>query len=78
MVIAMIRTKHSTEIADFSAAAGDIKYVWEKSRLLFYTHSFATTFRQAKTFTTVSEIDSWIAASPSTVAQIGIVVRRFH
>lgn len=59
-------TKHWTEIPDFSPEAGDIKYVWEKSRFAFlydlirYDHHF----REDMSETVFSEIDSWIDENP--------------
>lgn len=59
-------TRHWTQIPDFSPTAGDIKYVWEKSRFAFlyplirYDLSTQTDFSD----TVFSEIDSWIAANP--------------
>lgn len=59
-------TKHWTEIPDFSAEAGDIKYVWEKSRFTFlydlirYDHHFGKD--QSKIV--FSLIESWIDNNP--------------
>lgn len=59
-------TKHWTEIPDFSPEAGDIKYVWEKSRFAFlydlirYDHHF----KEDQSETVFGEIDSWIAENP--------------
>jgi hypothetical protein len=59
-------TKHWTKILDFSPEAGDIKYVWEKSRFTFlydlirYNHHF----QKDQSKTVFSEIESWIEANP--------------
>lgn len=58
--------KHWSEVEDFSVAAGDIKFVWEKSRfswiydLIRYDHHYKAD-SSAYIF---SEIDSWIKANP--------------
>ena len=58
--------KHWTEIADYSIEAGDIKYVWEKSRFSFlydiirYDYHFDKDCSQF----VFSEILSWIKANP--------------
>jgi hypothetical protein len=58
--------KHWTEIPDFSPAAGDIKYVWEKSRFAFLysliRHDYHTGEDMAETV--FGEIESWITANP--------------
>lgn len=60
------QTVHWSEIPDFSAEAGDIKYVWEKGRFTFlfdlirYDHHFQ--FDAAETV--FGEIESWIKANP--------------
>lgn len=59
-------TKHWSEVQDISAEAGDIKYVWEKSRfsyiydLIRYDYHFGEDCSEL----IFSEIDSWIAANP--------------
>lgn len=59
-------TRHWTDIPDFSPEAGDIKYVWEKSRFAFlydlirYDHHF----QADQSETVFSEIESWIEANP--------------
>lgn len=59
-------SKHWTEIPDFSREAGDIKYVWEKSRFTFlydlirYDHHFDRD--QSKTV--FLQIESWIDNNP--------------
>jgi len=59
-------SKHWSQINDFQASNGDIKYVWEKSRfshlvtLMRYDFHFETD-NSAFIF---SEIQSWIAANP--------------
>ena len=58
--------KHWTEINDFSQEAGDIKFVWEKSRfsyfytLLRYDYHFE---KDCSEFIFI-EIESWLAANP--------------
>ncbi len=58
--------KHWSEIPDFSAEIGDIKYVWEKSRFTY----FQTVLRHDVQFESdssewlFSQMDSWIAANP--------------
>ena len=59
-------TKHWTEVADLSAAAGDIKYVWEKSRFS-YIYQFIRQQQRGgydAAELVFSEIDSWIEANP--------------
>lgn len=59
-------TKHWTEIPDFSVEAGDIKYVWEKSRFTFlydlirYDHHF----EKDQSKTVFSQIENWIDTNP--------------
>lgn len=59
-------TKHWSEIPDLSEAAGDIKYVWEKSRfsylltLIRYDYHFDIDLSEF----VFAEIESWIAANP--------------
>ncbi len=57
---------HWTEIQDLSKEAGDIKYVWEKSRFSFlYTlirHDYH--FEKDNAELVFSEIDSWIKSNP--------------
>lgn len=59
-------TKHWTEIPDFSHEAGDIKYVWEKSRFAFLYDLIRYDFhvQEDQSETVFGEIDSWIAANP--------------
>ena len=58
--------KHWSEIPDFSEEAGDIKYVWEKSRfswlttLIRYDYHFQVDLSEF----VFSEIDSWIDHNP--------------
>ncbi|MEL6866901.1 MAG: alginate lyase family protein [Bacteroidota bacterium] len=58
--------KHWTEVEDFSDKAGDIKYVWEKSRFSFlytlirYDYHFDVDSSEQ----VFAEIDSWIKANP--------------
>jgi hypothetical protein len=60
-------SKHWTEIPDFSAEAGDIKYVWEKSRFAFLYDliRYDYYFQQDQSETVFGEIDSWIAENPT-------------
>lgn len=59
-------TKHWSEIPDLSEEAGDIKFVWEKSRfsylltLIRYDYHFEEDLSEF----VFSEIESWIAANP--------------
>lgn len=59
-------TKHWSEIPDLSEEAGDIKYVWEKSRfsylltLIRYDYNFDQDLAEF----VFSEIESWIDANP--------------
>ncbi|RDB03081.1 alginate lyase family protein [Runella aurantiaca] len=59
-------TKHWTQIPDFSPTAGDIKYVWEKSRFAFLypliRYDFYT--KEDLSETVFAEIESWITANP--------------
>ena len=59
-------TKHWTEIPDFSPEAGDIKYVWEKSRFAFLHDliRYDFHFQEDQSETVFKEIDSWIAENP--------------
>jgi hypothetical protein len=58
--------EHWTDIPDLSAKAGDIKYVWEKSRfsylltLIRYDHHYGKALGEV----VFSEIDSWLDANP--------------
>ncbi|TWI19965.1 heparinase II/III family protein [Sphingobacterium siyangense] len=58
--------KHWSEIPDLSVEAGDIKYVWEKSRfswvltLIRYDHHYNNDLAEF----VLSEIDSWIEHNP--------------
>jgi len=58
--------KHWSEIPDFSETAGDIKYVWEKSRfaylltLIRYDYHFSQDLSEF----VFSEMESWIDANP--------------
>jgi hypothetical protein len=60
------KNKHWTEIADFSSEAGDIKYVWEKSRFTFlydilrYDYHFDHDCSEH----VLTEILSWIDSNP--------------
>ena len=58
--------KHWTEIPDFSSEAGDIKYVWEKSRFAFLYDliRYDFHFQEDQAETVFGEIESWIAANP--------------
>jgi hypothetical protein len=58
--------KHWTEIETLDPAAGDIKYVWEKSRFCFlYTIiRYDYHFKQDQSEYAISEIISWIDSNP--------------
>lgn len=58
--------KHWTQIPDFSPTAGDIKYVWEKSRFAFLYPLIRYDFQVNEDLseTVFKEIDSWIASNP--------------
>ena len=58
--------KHWTQIADFSKEAGDIKYVWEKSRFsyLYDVIRYDFHFNEDCSEFVFSEIISWINANP--------------
>lgn len=60
-------TRHWTEIPDFSPQAGDIKYVWEKSRFTFLYDlvRYDSYFREDQSALVFGKIDSWIAANPT-------------
>ena len=58
-------TKHWTEINDYNPEAGDIKYVWEKSRFS-YLHTiirYDFHFQQDNSKFVFDEIDSWISSN---------------
>jgi len=59
-------TKHWTEIEDISSSAGDIKYVWEKSRFsyLYDIIRYDYHFDQDNSSFVFSEIEDWIEANP--------------
>ncbi len=59
-------TKHWTEIPDFSVEAGDIKYVWEKSRFAFLYDliRYDAHFQEDQSEIVFREIESWIAENP--------------
>lgn len=59
-------TNHWTQISDFSPTAGDIKYVWEKSRFAFLYPLIRYDFhgKEDLSETVFAEIDSWIIANP--------------
>lgn len=59
-------SKHWSEIQDLSEEAGDIKYVWEKSRFsyLLTLIRYDYHFDQDLSEFIFSEIDSWIIANP--------------
>ncbi|MDQ2720955.1 MAG: heparinase II/III family protein [Bacteroidota bacterium] len=58
--------KHWTEIADYSEEAGDIKYVWEKSRFsyLYDIIRYDYHFNEDCSSFVFSEILSWIKSNP--------------
>ena len=59
-------SKHWSEIADLSEVAGDIKYVWEKSRFSYLLTLIRYDFHTSNDLSefVFSEIDSWIKANP--------------
>jgi hypothetical protein len=59
-------SKHWTEIADYSNKAGDIKYVWEKSRFsyLYDIIRYDYHFEKDCSAFIFSEILSWITSNP--------------
>ncbi len=59
-------SKHWTEIADYSKAAGDIKYVWEKSRFsyLYDIIRYDYHFNDDKAELVFRDILSWIKSNP--------------
>lgn len=58
--------KHWSEIQDFSASSGDIKFVWEKSRFSYLLTIMRNDFHfgQDHSEFVFSEIESWIEANP--------------
>ncbi|MCJ8164440.1 heparinase II/III family protein [Pontibacter sp. E15-1] len=59
-------TRHWSQISDLSSTAGDIKYVWEKSRFS-YLHTilrYDYHFEQDSAEWVFAELDSWIRANP--------------
>lgn len=60
------KNKHWTEINDFDSDAGDIKYVWEKSRFsyLYSVLRYDYHFEEDHSQFVFSEIESWIANNP--------------
>jgi hypothetical protein len=58
--------KHWTEINDFSQEAGDIKFVWEKSRFsyLYTLIRYDYHFEKDCSAFIFDEIESWLAANP--------------
>jgi hypothetical protein len=59
-------SKHWTEIADLSPEAGDIKYVWEKSRFAFIYTLIRYDYHAKQDMSEVvfDEIINWIEANP--------------
>lgn len=59
-------TKHWSEIPDLSEEAGDIKYVWEKSRFSYLLTLIRYDYHYNEDLSEFifSEIDSWIDANP--------------
>ncbi len=59
-------TKHWTEIEDLSSTAGDIKYVWEKSRFsyLYDIIRYDYHFDKDNSDYVFQEIEDWIKANP--------------
>lgn len=58
--------KHWTEIADYSKEAGDIKYVWEKSRFSYLYDIIRYDYHHQEdcSHLVFADIESWIAANP--------------
>lgn len=58
--------KHWSEISDFSAATGDIKYVWEKSRFSWLLTIIRNDYHHDEDHSgfVFSEIENWIDANP--------------
>jgi hypothetical protein len=58
--------KHWSEIPDLSESAGDIKFVWEKSRFSYILHIIRYDYHFDKDTSefVFSEIESWINANP--------------
>jgi hypothetical protein len=58
--------KHWTEIEDFSQAAGDIKYIWEKSRFSYLYDLIRYDYHCQKDLSELifQEIESWITSNP--------------
>ena len=58
--------KHWSEIQDFSASSGDIKFVWEKSRFsyLLTIMRYDFQFKEDHAKFVFEEIESWIDANP--------------
>jgi hypothetical protein len=58
--------KHWSEIRDFSSEAGDIKYVWEKSRFTFLYDliRYEDHFSHDQSSFVFSRIEGWIEANP--------------
>ena len=58
--------QHWSEIPDFSSEAGDIKYVWEKSRFTFFYDllRFDFHFKKDQSKVVFAQIQSWIDANP--------------
>lgn len=58
--------KHWTEIPDFSAEIGDIKYVWEKSRFSFLYNliRYDYHFSEDQSVFVFDKIQSWIDSNP--------------
>jgi hypothetical protein len=59
-------TCHWTQVPDLSAEAGDIKYVWEKSRFTFLYDLIRFDFhtKEDQSEAVLSAIESWIEANP--------------
>lgn len=59
-------SKHWTEIEDITSTAGDIKYVWEKSRFSYFYDiiRYDYHFDQDNSDFIFSEIEDWIKANP--------------
>ena len=59
-------SKHWSDVADISTEAGDIKYVWEKSRFSYIYDLIRYDYHFEKDCSELifSEVDNWMAANP--------------
>jgi hypothetical protein len=60
------KTVHFSEISEFSERAGDIKFVWEKSRFTFLYDliRYDMHFKKDQSVTVFSAIENWIRENP--------------